>query len=190
MNTMGLAVPLIFVAAHFGAEAAGQFGMAERILGAPATLVIGTASQVLAAEIAKRRREGRHGVVSLFLRASAVLGGIGLVLCAIAWLAAGPAVRLFVGEQWTEASTLLQVMAVTVAVRLAGSPAGTVLIVLEDARMTVLLDVMRVVLLAAAIVLVINLDLALVPATWCIYGALFANFIAYWLAAAAAVRTA
>jgi O-antigen/teichoic acid export membrane protein len=188
VNSVGLMAPLIFVAARFGVDAGGQFGMAERIMAAPVSLIAGAASQVLVAEITQRRRQGVAGTLRLFLRASAVLAGLGTALFVMVWLAAEPAVELVLGPGWTQCASVLPIMAATAALRLVGNPAGALLMVLQKARETVILDSLRIALVAGAIWMSIAFDLSFLQSTSAIYGALALNYIFYWCACLLAAR--
>jgi O-antigen/teichoic acid export membrane protein len=102
LNSVGLAVPIIFVTAHFGVASGGQFGMSERILALPATLIIASFTQVLSAEVASRRRSGVTDTLGPFLHASAVLALIAVPLAAVIWLIAPLAVPIVLGPQWDQ----------------------------------------------------------------------------------------
>ena len=79
LDAAAMTLPLPLLASRFGAEAAGQFALAQRILQAPAVLVGKSVAEAFHARIARHVRERPEQVARFFRRTSAILTLIGLV---------------------------------------------------------------------------------------------------------------
>ena len=100
LNQGGLQLPALLFASFFGVEVAGWYGLAQRMAGAPITLVAYSVSQVYFGEASRLRNEDPAAMRRLFLRvASRLLLFVGAPMLLLGLTA--PWVFGFVfGEQW------------------------------------------------------------------------------------------
>lgn len=105
LNSLGLYLPGIMLAPYFGAEFAGQFFMALKIIGIPMSLIGGAISQVFfsgAAAVARERPlELEKFFNRVFLRSAACSVLILLAGMVSPWL-----VPLALGKQWQQAGEI------------------------------------------------------------------------------------
>lgn len=181
LNALGTQAPVIFVVAWFGAADGGQVGMADRIAGLPLVLVGAAAGQVLEAEVARRLREGAHGMRSIYLRVSAMLGGVGLIAGLGFGLLGEWLIPILLGEQWHDAGVAVQIMAAAAAIRLVGSPLSKFILLYQRSLANTILDLLRVLLVGGAFAATMLLSLGLFPALWAIYSALGVTYLMTWM---------
>jgi O-antigen/teichoic acid export membrane protein len=180
INATGLQLPLLTLTAIYGLEFAGQLGMAERIISAPVGLVGGAIGQMFMSEIAKMRREANplyfrfFMQLSLFLFCSATVG-FGLLALTAHWL-----IPWALGQNWTEAIPLVQVVAITGTFRLVATPMSRAISVFERAKANLWLDITRVALLIAAMCVVYEFNLSEIAAVWVLYGSLAIVYLITW----------
>ena len=152
LNSFGVQAPFIFVAAWFGAGFAGILGMADRIIGAPMTLIGNAVAQVFDAEIAKHIRQGKQNFFRPYLKLSAVLAviasGVGLGF----FLLGDIVVPLILGPGWELAGSCVQIMSVTIALRLIASPTSRVIGLFERSTGMVAIDLSRALLMIASMI--------------------------------------
>lgn len=165
LNSAGLHIPLIFVGTWFSVADAGQFGMAERVLAIPLTLIGTSIGQAFEAEVGARLRAGRADLTRFFLRTSGVLVAVGVSIAVVVVLAAPVLVEFALGSEWLPSATLMQVMAPVLAIRLVASPTSRIFVLLEKARPNLLIDCVRVLLLGGALIVAITARLDLIGAT-------------------------
>jgi len=162
LNSLGLVLPLMFVGTWIGVDAAGEWSMAERIMAAPALLVGAAAAQVVESEISRRVRSRSAGLRDYYLRASGMLGVLSIGVALAVLLLADLAVAVFLGTGWDQVATLLRAMVPMATLRIVSVPMSKVLVVLQRASQSLLLDATRVVAILSLMLVSVNtcLDLA------------------------------
>jgi O-antigen/teichoic acid export membrane protein len=111
INTLGGVLTPIMVYAGFSASVSGQFGLVERSLSLPLSLVVSTVAQVYTARLAASKRDGAPDVVAQFRRLIGVLallaiGPVFVLLFFGPWL-----FQLVFGPTWIQAGHFAQIMA-------------------------------------------------------------------------------
>ncbi|MDO9397237.1 MAG: oligosaccharide flippase family protein, partial [Herbiconiux sp.] len=179
LNSLGSQIPLLFVAAFFGSHAAGEFGMAQRLVYIPVTLVGAAVAQVFAAELAKHVREGGSGGVGVYWRTSMHLSLLA-VPTSLAVALLGPwALPYVLGEQWVLAGDLCVPLALLVGLSLVVMPTSQVYTIFQSPA-SLVMDVSRILLLGSSVAVVISADLPLIEACWLLTAAQGINYLATW----------
>ncbi|WP_323100617.1 lipopolysaccharide biosynthesis protein [Intrasporangium sp. YIM S08009] len=153
MNTLGLQLPVVFVAWRYGTDSAGSFGMALRVLGLPVTLIGAAMAQVYLARVAKQVRSGQANAWVSFVRATRalLLAGAGFL---VAVLALAPwAFSTVLGAQWADAGRYAQVLAIAVASQLVAVPLSQTLIATGRLGLQLAWDATRLVVVTGALLL-------------------------------------
>jgi O-antigen/teichoic acid export membrane protein len=131
LNTIGLEVPLLVIAALYGDVQAGLIGLTVRVIAGPATIIGQAVSQVFTGEVGARLRDTtaplapwvKGGVLRLF--ALGTLPTVVLILF-------GPDLFRFVfGEQWVDAGRYAQLLAVAYLAAFCVGPITPTLFLLE-----------------------------------------------------------
>jgi O-antigen/teichoic acid export membrane protein len=131
LNSAGLEVPLLLVAALYGDARAGFLGLAVRVIGAPATVVGQAVGQVFTGETGARIRGPTGGLAASVRSAVRRLLAVGVVPT-VALVAAGPALfGLVFGPEWTEAGEFARLLAVAHLAQFAVVPVSPTLFLLE-----------------------------------------------------------
>lgn len=161
LNNVALYVPALIIASHYGPQVAGFFGIAQRVVGMPVTLIGNSVAQVLFGETAKLVREGNFdGVRHLVLRVGARLFLFGGVPTTVL-LFFGPTIFAGVfGEEWAVAGHYTRILAVAYWFQFIGSPLAWVHHALERQDLTLIWNVFRVVVTvgALAVCVVVGLE--------------------------------
>lgn len=179
LNSLGSQLPLILLSVWFGAGAAGQFGMAQRLVFLPAALIGAALAQVFGAEIAQRLREGAGSSRSLYLRATWRIGAIAAPICVLILVLSPWALPWILGGDWEASGYLAQAMALSASVSLIVSPLSQVYTVHQSAA-SLAIDASRVALILGAGALALALGFDVVATVWMLYGAQILNYIATW----------
>jgi len=181
VNTAGLYLPVLLVAATYGATAAGWLGFTQRVLALPVTLIGQATAQVYLSELARNHRErsGRQG--PLFRVASARLALVGGVLGILLLLLAAPLFPVVFGEAWRTSGLMAQALAISLALQLVASPLSQTLIVFERTGTQLAWDVTRLVTVSTSVYLSSALGLDVTQAIWVLSITSAACYAVLWL---------
>ncbi|WP_435743066.1 lipopolysaccharide biosynthesis protein [Microbacterium sp. PMB16] len=180
LNALGSQLPLILLSAWFGAGAAGQLGMAQRLVFLPAALIGAALAQVFGAEIAQRLRDGAGSSRALYLRATWRISAVAVPMCTLILVLSPWALPWILGADWEASGYLAQGMAISASVSLIVSPLSQVYTVHQSVA-SLAIDASRVALILGAGAIALALGLGVVETVWVIYGAQVVNYIATWL---------
>lgn len=153
LNNSGTNILPILFAAFFGAHIAGGIDLAQRIFGIPMQLAANSASQVFMSELAACRSQRPGSTASaleLFwktIRTQAVLG-VPAVIAAIPgpWL-----IPIIFGPEWIDSGIFLTILSLHFYARFIVSPTNGTLEILERQGLHMIREIVRVVLLSAAV---------------------------------------
>lgn len=190
LNALGLQAPLVGFTFIYGIALGGQLGMAERIVGLPITLVGVAIGQVIDAEVSKRIRDGSGGLYRTYVRYSMALAAIAALVAVTFGIAGGWVVPWLLGAEWELAGEVVQILALTSAIRLLGGPLSKFLVLLQRPVLNLTMDILRVVIVAVAFGVVLVLGLDLIPALWVVYSGLSATYLATWVCGLYAAKQA
>jgi O-antigen/teichoic acid export membrane protein len=130
LESGGRLAPAVLVAALYGAEVAGWFVLAQRILVAPVALSI-AAARVYLSEAAQLARAGGEGLYALFKATTWRLLVFGVLSLGLVMVAGPQLFALLFGSVWTEAGRFAQFLAVMSLGQLVVSPVSQTLTVFE-----------------------------------------------------------
>lgn len=181
LNALGTQAPLLIISWWYGTESAGQLGMAQRLAFIPATLLGMSMGNVFGAELSRIMREDLGSARRLYMRVSIRMGAVaaitGLVLVGL-----GPwAMPWVLGGSWHESGQHLQALALSVSLGLVASPVSRVYTIYQASVASILVDSSRILLIAAAFLIVRGTGAGAVEATWLLYGAQAVNYVLTWL---------
>lgn len=179
VNSVGSQLPLLLIAAGFGDHIAGEFGMAQRLVGVPVALIGASVAQLVGSELARLMREALPGARRLYLRSSAGLLAAAVVLGAIIVIAAPLALPFFLGPEWATTGYIAQAVAISAMAALIGSPLSQAYTVYQS-RATIVVDILRVALLLGAWAVCAISALGPVGASWLLAAAQLAGYIVLW----------
>ncbi|MDY6878145.1 MAG: oligosaccharide flippase family protein [Chloroflexota bacterium] len=149
LNRAGLDLPPLLLAAFYGPQVVGWFGLGRRLIKVPMTLVGRSVAQVYMGESARLAQEAPETLHRLFLKTAQKLllvGGIPIALLGLSspWLFA-----LIFGEIWREAGVYVQLLAVMLVAEFVVVPVSSTLNMLEQQNLQLAWDVGRLVLVVS-----------------------------------------
>jgi O-antigen/teichoic acid export membrane protein len=158
LNSAGLQLPAILLAAFYGPQVAGWFALGQRVVGVPAVLVGRAVAQVYIGEAARLARESPAELDRLFSTTARRLLFAGIVPIALL-VAGGPLLfELVFGENWSEAGSYLRILGAMFLVQFVVVPLSQTLNVLERQDLQLVWDAGRLLLVVGGLVLAYVLD--------------------------------
>lgn len=132
LNVGALQAPAVALLVIYGAEVAGWYSLAQRVVALPLTLVGQSVAQVYLGRAASLRRN-RHAeeLRAFFLRVSKRLAMIALIVAAIIVLLAPPLFEPVFGDSWSPAGEYVRLLAPMLAVQLLVVPISQTLNLME-----------------------------------------------------------
>ena len=180
LNAFGSQMPLVVVAAVFGAASAGQLGMAQRLVFLPAAILGAALAQVFGAEVAQRLRDGAGSSRRLYLAATLRISLVAVPVAVIIIIAAPWAMPWLLGNEWAVSGPLAQAMALTASLGLIVSPLSQVYLVHQSAA-SLFVDGSRIMLVGGATVWIVAGSFDVVAGVWMLSLAQFANYVITWV---------
>lgn len=190
LNMAGLQLPVVLMSTFFGSQVAGWFGMSQRVLALPITLIGTAVAQVYLAELASIVRTDPVRCRRLFMRASVALAACAGLLAVILLLAGPTVFPLVFGEQWAMSGRYAQALAVALAGQLVAVPLSQTLIALERQGMQLAWDVLRVLVVVGAIWVPSRLGASALQAVWILAAASAVMYVVSWAMNFSAVHRA
>lgn len=155
-----LQVPVLFVASHYGLQFAGYFGLAMTALSLPVSLISKTAGQAYYGEIAAVGRRNPAMIYAISMDITKRLAVLA-ILPTIALLLLGPILfSLIFGAEWRTAGIFASYLAPFLLALFCCQPVMQVLSVFERNGLFLVLNIVRVVLLAVVLLFASLMDLS------------------------------
>lgn len=181
INTLGLQAPLLAVTSLYGNTSAGSFGMAQRVLAIPVTLIGVAISQVFVGELAARKRGGHAELLPLFVGVSKRLAAVGLAGGLVVLLAAPALFTALLGSEWATGGHMARALAVGLMIQLVAAPLSQSAIIAGKNVIQLLWDIGRLILCTLVVVMASRAGLSDVSAVWCLGAATAVCYGASWL---------
>jgi O-antigen/teichoic acid export membrane protein len=141
---LGSQLPALFVAAYFGAETTGYFGMASNLIDLPLVIISLSLSQVYFAEIASYGRSQAEKIKKLTIKIvkQMLLLGSGPVAAIMIF---GPWVfAFFLGEEWRQAGIYARYLSLMLFFRFITTPVIEVFSLFEQQQIQIYTNLVRV----------------------------------------------
>lgn len=158
LNSAGLQLPAILLAAFYGPQVAGWFALGQRVVGVPAVLIGRAVAQVYIGEAARFARESPAELHRLFSATAKRLFFVGIVPIALLMLGGPLFFELVFGANWSEAGNYLRILGAMFLVQFVVAPLSQTLNVLERQDLQLVWDAGRLVLVVGTIVAAYLLD--------------------------------
>lgn len=182
LNASGLYVPVLLVAALYGAEQAGWLGFTQRILSLPVALIGQAVAQVYLGELSHAQRGGGDRQARLFRAASVRLAAVGVAGALVLMVSAPALFPWMFGEPWRESGMMAQALAVSLALQLLASPLSLTLVVYERTGTQLAWDVGRLVLVTCSVLGASAAGAGVIACVWALSGSSAAAYaLSWWL---------
>ncbi|MEX2181716.1 MAG: oligosaccharide flippase family protein [Gemmatimonadaceae bacterium] len=149
LDALALALPLPLIASKFGAEAAGQFALAQRVIQAPAGLVGRSVADAFHARLAVHARERNAYVPRFFLRTATLLVAVAAIPAVVILLLGPRGFAWIFGAEWLVAGRLVVLLIPWATAQLVVVPLSRAVFVLGGQRQKLVYDVCSVALVLA-----------------------------------------
>lgn len=153
LNSLGLQLPILVLAAYFDSAVVGLFGLTQRILLAPVALLSGAVGQVFLSEAATLASSSHSQLPGLFKAVTRKLFWIALGPVTLLAVLAPGIFRVCFGPDWTEAGLYARILAPLLLAQFVITPVAQSLIVVERLRLQLAWDGVRLVALGLAMCL-------------------------------------
>lgn len=158
--SLGVQLPAIFMAAFYGAEVVGLFGLAHSMVNLPMNLLGTSVSQVYYAEIAKYGKSKPDKILKLSVSIIKKMLFVGTIPMTVI-MVAGPLLFSFVfGAEWHDAGVYARLLAIIILTRFVASPVAHCFDVLEMQGTQLFLNIVRVVLIVIIFMICKYIDLS------------------------------
>lgn len=146
LNTGGLQLPPLFIAAIYGPTVAGWFALSQRIIGIPMTVVGTSVGQVYFATASQLVHDNPNGLPSFFNRTAGRLLLISFLPIAFIGISGPWLFEYVLGENWRVAGEFVQIMAPMFLAQFVVSTLAQTIIILERQDIQSLWDIARLVI--------------------------------------------
>lgn len=179
--SLGVQLPVIFMAAFYGAEVVGLFGLANGIVNMPMNLLGRSVAQVYYAEIAKYGKSRPDKILKLSLSIVKKMFLVGFIpICAI--VIAGPLIfSLVFGSQWYDSGVYARWLSIPILMKFISSPIAHCFDVLEMQGIQIIINVIRVLLILIIFITCRFINLSPLD-TVAVYSILYAIFPIFLIA--------
>ncbi|HXH09124.1 MAG TPA: oligosaccharide flippase family protein [Alphaproteobacteria bacterium] len=157
INNLGLQLPMLLLAAFYGSQVAGWFGLGQRVLGIPLTFLGNSIAKVYIGEASRLKLENPALLRRLVLQTTfrlfviCILPMMGLALGG-AWL-----FTFIFGETWRESGRYVQILSIPFTARLIVVPLSQTLNILDRQDLQLFWDVFRVIVVVVTILIPFSL---------------------------------
>lgn len=128
LDTLSLALPILFIVEVYGNQAAGNFSQVQRLVAAPLLLLGAAMSQVFFKHAGDLYRSG-GGLQAIMIRVVSALASIGVILLGLVWMLGEPLMKLLLGDGWRTDSMFLVLVLAPVVVRMTVSPISSIFLI-------------------------------------------------------------
>ena len=159
LNSAGLQMPVLLLAALYGSQVAGWFGFGYRVIQIPISLIQQAVGQVFLGEIARRIHENPRDVKPLFYQVVGNLVKFSMMPMVVLAVTGGEIFAFVFGENWREAGVYIQILSLVLIADCAVSPVSHTLNLLEKQDWQMAWDAGRLLFALGGILLAYWLDL-------------------------------
>jgi O-antigen/teichoic acid export membrane protein len=143
LNIAPKQMPGLLLAAMFGPAVAGFFGISQRVIRVPATIISTSISQVFMNRAAKQAQDDLRGLPRLFFKAALRLFLIGIGPAVLLVLTAPWLTSVAFGGQWHEAGIYIQLVTPALLLEFIVSTLSPIIYVVERQGWQVIGDIIR-----------------------------------------------
>lgn len=153
LNSFGLYLPNIVLAALYGPYIAGLYTMGQRFLGAPINLISMSVNQVYLSELAKNLNQSPDNIYPLFMRTVKKAFIFGFSIIGIVVIFAPMMFHFMLGDTWERAGEFLRILSVMYLSQFIAISVGSTLSVMERQDLHLYREVIRIVMILSALLI-------------------------------------
>lgn len=153
LNSLGIYLPTILLAAFYGPHVAGWFALGQRILGSPMTLITSSVMNVYLSESSQYRLHAPHKLYPLFKRTVRNIFLFGLAIVLVMVFIAPSAFAFLFGPEWGNAGQIVRLLGVMYLSQFVANAVGTTIDVMERQDLHLYREIVRVIIVLGALLL-------------------------------------
>jgi O-antigen/teichoic acid export membrane protein len=178
LNTAGVQVPTFLLAAYYGTQVVGWFGLTQRLIGIPVVLIGQSVAQVYFGNAAKLYREQPAALRGFFEKTARGLTMMAIAPTIVLLLAGRQIFGLVLGSSWVEAGHYAQALSVVMLGQLVVTPLSQTFNIVERQDLSMVWSAARLILVCAPLVYCGLTGRAPIVAMW---GFAAGSCASYWL---------
>ncbi|MCL4503290.1 MAG: oligosaccharide flippase family protein [Deltaproteobacteria bacterium] len=151
LNTLGLRIPYLLLAANYGLQVVGWFALAQWIIGTPLGLIGASVAQVYTGELTQQTRQSPEKIKRLFFKTLMMLFLSALSIVLLIIIVAPFVMHLFFGHQWHETGKYIQVLSFVFALQFIAYPLIGTVDYLNRQGLGLAREILRAILMIGAI---------------------------------------
>lgn len=144
LGTFASQMPMLLVAPLFGAAAAGQLGLGQRVVGAPTGLIGQGINQIIVADASAIIRSGKAELWAGLRRQLVLLISLSLAAAMAIAIIIPPLTPWIFGSLWAPAGKYIQILALPMCLQLVAIPMAPLMAMLGMQREMVSLQIIRI----------------------------------------------
>lgn len=134
LDVITLQVPVVLIAARFGADDAGQLSMSMKALALPAALIGGAVSQVFFQKISSDIHLGIDAVRHRYIKVSKILGALSTLPTITIALYGTEVFSFLLGDQWQKSGQMAEWLIFSTMIYFIFSPTTSIFIILNKQK--------------------------------------------------------
>ncbi|NBD24206.1 lipopolysaccharide biosynthesis protein [Paenibacillus glycinis] len=151
LNSIGLYLPTILLAAFYGPQVAGCFALGQRILGSPMTLIMTSVRQVYLSESSDHMNHNPDKLYRLFRKTVINMFLFGLVVIAVFFIFAPSLFTYLLGSTWAQAGVFLRILSIMYLSQFVANSVGTTIDVMERQDLHLFREIVRTILILGSL---------------------------------------
>jgi len=178
LNTLCIALPVLFVSAKFNSETTGHFGLARMLISIPQVIVATSIGQVLLQRFSQYRNNNKS-ILKDFKLVALLLFVFSIIGSAVFYPLSKWIILFIFGEQWSEASILFKIMLLSFAFQFTVSPLSAIFIAMEKLKLQAIWQVIY--FISVASIGFFNFSSGVVHFTYILTIIVGSNYVLYFL---------
>ncbi|MBW1938545.1 MAG: oligosaccharide flippase family protein, partial [Deltaproteobacteria bacterium] len=180
LDSLSLEAPLIFFAVFWGTSVVGWFGLCQRVIWAPLSVLSTSVSQVFFGEASRLLLKESNLLKNLYIRTAKKLFFIGLIPASALAIFSPWLFRILFGPEWSQSGSYAQILAPMVLVRFVVNPLSQTLNVLERQELQLLWVIIRLALVMTSLGMASALNFSDLIAVALFSGAMTSAYLLYF----------
>lgn len=153
LNSIGLYLPMIMIAAYYGPHTAGLMALGQRILGSPMTLIMTSFRHVYLSESSEYVNVAPEKMYPLFLKTVRNVFLLGLLIIIVIVLLGPAAFGFLFGSEWEQTGELIRILSIMYLSQFVANSVGTTIDVMERQDLHLYRELIRTTIIIGALLL-------------------------------------
>lgn len=153
LNSLGIYLPTILLAAFYGPQVAGWFALSQRILGSPMTLITSSVMNVYLSESSGYMLRARHKLYPLFIKTVRNIFLIGVLIIFVMVVLLPSMFSTLFGNEWASAGNYVRLLGFMYLSQIVANSVGSTIDVMERQDLHLYREIARVTIVLGALLL-------------------------------------